>query len=96
MEVTIAPFHSHICDGVADQVAGYVLGLVLEACIQFQSTKAHVDPLHVTAHFVRTTLTTAFDVCIRVVKIGAGFTNLTADLVQDVNDFLLDLMLHTS
>ncbi|PPQ92848.1 hypothetical protein CVT25_004336 [Psilocybe cyanescens] len=62
---------------------GYVLALILEACIQFQSTKSHVDPLHVTAHFLRTTLTSSFTVCVRTVKTSPGFTNLSAELIQD-------------
>lgn len=70
-------------------IPGYVLGLILEACIQYQSATSHVDLLHVNAHFLRTTFTTAFTVCIRTVKRGAGYTNLTADLVQDVGPIFL-------
>ncbi|KAF8964417.1 thioesterase-like superfamily-domain-containing protein [Flammula alnicola] len=62
---------------------GYVLGLILEACIQYQSSTPHVDPLHVTAYYLRTTFTAPFTVCVRTVKTGSGFTNLTADLVQE-------------
>jgi hypothetical protein len=68
---------------------GYVLGLILEACIQYQSATSHVDILHVNAHFLRTTFTTAFTVCIRTVKRGAGYTNVTADLIQDVRAIFL-------
>ena len=64
---------------------GYVLGLMLEACIKYQSTSRHVDVLHATAHFLRTIYTTAFTVHIESVKVGAGFTNITANLVQEVH-----------
>lgn len=65
-------------------IVGYVFALILEACIKYQSTTRHVDPLHATAHFLRTTYTTAFNVSIQTVKIGAGFTNVTAELIQEV------------
>ena len=65
---------------------GYVLGLILEACIQYQAHTSHVDVLHATAHFLRTTYTAAFTVSVKSMKIGSGFTNLTADLIQDVCD----------
>ncbi len=39
-----------------------------------------------TAHFLRTTYTAAFTVSVRSVKVGSSFTNLTADLIQDVCD----------
>jgi len=81
----------HYYEGVVDpewtvgSVAhgGYVLALILEACIQFQSTTAHIDPIHITAHFLRTTFATPFTVCIRSLKTGSGFTNLTAELLQE-------------
>ncbi|CAA7262979.1 unnamed protein product [Cyclocybe aegerita] len=62
---------------------GYALALVLEACMQFQSTTSHVDPIHITAHFLRATVPSPFTVRVRTVKIGAGFTNLTADFMQE-------------
>ncbi|KAF8806872.1 hypothetical protein BYT27DRAFT_7190564 [Phlegmacium glaucopus] len=62
---------------------GYVLALILEACIQFQSTTAHIDPIHITAHYLRTTSTAPFTVCVRTLKTGSGFTNLSAELLQE-------------
>ncbi|KAF9562590.1 hypothetical protein CPC08DRAFT_817087 [Agrocybe pediades] len=62
---------------------GYVLALVMEACIRFQSTTAHVDPMHITAHYIRTTATAPFEVRVRNIRTGAMFTNITAELVQE-------------
>ena len=63
---------------------GYLLALILEACIQFQSTTAHIDPIHITAHYLRTTFAAPFTICIRSLKTGSGFTNLSAELLQEV------------
>ncbi|KAL0960802.1 hypothetical protein HGRIS_005818 [Hohenbuehelia grisea] len=62
---------------------GYVLALILQACIEHQSSTSHRDPIHVTAHYLRTTSKTAFEVRIKALKTGKGFTNLTAELVQE-------------
>ncbi|KAJ6582788.1 thioesterase-like superfamily-domain-containing protein [Mycena sp. CBHHK59/15] len=61
---------------------GYVLALVVEACIHYQASTIHRDPIHVTAHFLQTTSITPFEVRIRTLKHGRGFTNVHADLVQ--------------
>ncbi|KAF8158188.1 thioesterase-like superfamily-domain-containing protein [Crassisporium funariophilum] len=61
---------------------GYVLALILEACIQFQSSTTHLDPIHVTAHYLRPTFIAPFTVCVRPIKTGSGFTNLSAELLQ--------------
>ncbi|CAL1706694.1 unnamed protein product [Somion occarium] len=62
---------------------GYVLSLILEAAVKHQSPKAHPDPIHVTAHFLRSAATSTFEVHIHILKAGRGFTNLTANLVQN-------------
>ncbi|KAJ7022768.1 thioesterase-like superfamily-domain-containing protein [Mycena alexandri] len=61
---------------------GYALALVLEAGIQHQSSTAHRDPIHVTAHFLQATSIAPFQVRVRTLKHGRGFTNILADLVQ--------------
>ncbi|KAJ7741337.1 thioesterase-like superfamily-domain-containing protein [Mycena metata] len=61
---------------------GYVLALVLEAGIQHQSSTTHRDPIHVTAHFLQATSIAPFQVRVRTLKRGRGFTNILADLVQ--------------
>lgn len=64
---------------------GYVLGLILESAIKKQSDTSHPDPIHVTAHFLRSATTSSpFEVHIQILKPGRGFTNLTANLVQEV------------
>ncbi|RDB14795.1 hypothetical protein Hypma_016330 [Hypsizygus marmoreus] len=66
---------------------GYVLALIVEAAIQYQaaSTSGHKDPIHVTAHYLRTTSVAHFEVRVRTLKTGRGFTNLTAELIQQGN-----------
>lgn len=66
---------------------GYVLATVVEACIQYQShskSSDHRDPIHITAHFLRTTSASSFEVQVRTLKTGQGFTNIVADLAQRV------------
>jgi len=40
--------------------------------------------MHITAHYIRTTSTASFTVRVSNVRTGAGFTNITAELTQDV------------
>ncbi|OJA14476.1 hypothetical protein AZE42_05290 [Rhizopogon vesiculosus] len=61
---------------------GYAFGLIVEACIRFQSETVHKEPIHVTAHFLRATNVGLAEVSVRVQKIGKNFTNLSADLTQ--------------
>ncbi|KAI0072516.1 hypothetical protein K474DRAFT_1667757 [Panus rudis PR-1116 ss-1] len=68
---------------VAVPHGGYVLGLIIEAAIKKQLSTSHRDPIHVTAHFLRSASVAPFEVHIRILKAGRGFTNLTADFVQD-------------
>ncbi|KAJ7617509.1 thioesterase-like superfamily-domain-containing protein [Mycena polygramma] len=61
---------------------GYALALVLQACVQHQVSTSHPDPVQVTAHFLQATSVAPFEVRVRTLKRGRGFTNLIADLVQ--------------
>ncbi|KAK2459701.1 hypothetical protein APHAL10511_008346 [Amanita phalloides] len=61
---------------------GYVLALLVEACIQYQSATAHKDPLHVTAHFLQASSVAPFEIYVRTTKSGKSFANLTAELAQ--------------
>jgi hypothetical protein len=63
---------------------GYVLALLLEACIAHQSQTPHRDPIQVTANFLHATNVAKFEVRVHVLKTGRGFTNLTAELIQKV------------
>jgi len=73
------------------RVIGYALGTLVEASIQHQAASefSHTDPVHVTAHFLRATNTGTGEVQIKLVKTGKTFTNLHAQLVQNVRTFLL-------
>ncbi|KAJ7078570.1 thioesterase-like superfamily-domain-containing protein [Mycena belliarum] len=61
---------------------GYILALVIEACVQHQAHTAHRDPIHVTSHFLHAASIAPFQVRVRTLKRGRAFTNLIADLVQ--------------
>ncbi|KAJ7643777.1 thioesterase-like superfamily-domain-containing protein [Roridomyces roridus] len=61
---------------------GYVLALALQACIQYQESTTHPDPIHVTGHYLQATSLGPFEVRVRTLKRGRGFTNVLADLVQ--------------
>lgn len=84
MEVSPKP-QPHVMLLSTQMRSGYVLALIVEACIQRQSTSTHPDPIHVTAHYLRTTAIARFEVQIHTLRSGRGFTNITADLVQDVS-----------
>ncbi|KXN88086.1 hypothetical protein AN958_07545 [Leucoagaricus sp. SymC.cos] len=62
--------------------SGYILGLLVEAAMQYQSTTTQKDPIHVTAHYLRPSTPGAFEIHVRVIKSGRDFTNLAADLFQ--------------
>ncbi|KZT27455.1 hypothetical protein NEOLEDRAFT_1176863 [Neolentinus lepideus HHB14362 ss-1] len=61
---------------------GYVLALVVEASIRHQASTPLRDPIHVTAHFLRTTAVAEFEIHVRTLRTGKGFTNLVADFKQ--------------
>ncbi|KAF8586838.1 hypothetical protein K439DRAFT_1631280 [Ramaria rubella] len=61
---------------------GYVLGLVINACMASQAQTDHTEVAHITGHFLRTTSLSHFEVHIRTVRIGKFYSNLTADLIQ--------------
>ncbi|KAF5382670.1 hypothetical protein D9615_002727 [Tricholomella constricta] len=61
---------------------GYVLALLVNACIQYQAASSHRDPVHVTAHYLRTSIASRFEIRVRTVRNGRSFTNLTAELYQ--------------
>ncbi|KAJ6567148.1 thioesterase-like superfamily-domain-containing protein [Mycena capillaripes] len=62
---------------------GYALALIVQACIENQARSEHPDPLHVSAHYLQPTKTSAFEVQIRVLKRGRSFVNIIADLIQN-------------
>lgn len=78
-----SPLHPNLRN---DYLTGYVLGLMLQACIEHQSSTKHLDPIHVTAHFMRSAVVGEFEVHIRVLKSGRGFTNLSVQFMQQVRN----------
>jgi len=52
--------------------------------MKYQATTSHPDPIHVTAHFLRATTVGSFEVHVRNLRTGKSFTNISADLIQDV------------
>ncbi|KAF7314704.1 hypothetical protein MKEN_00944300 [Mycena kentingensis (nom. inval.)] len=62
---------------------GYVLGLIIQSCVERQASGEQRDPIHVTAHFLQPSTIAPFRVEIRVLKSGRRFTNLLASLVQE-------------
>ncbi|KAF7967604.1 hypothetical protein HWV62_33693 [Athelia sp. TMB] len=61
---------------------GFSLSLLLESCMQYQVSSKHPDPINVTAHFLATVHVEPFEVRIKTIKKGRGFSNLLAELVQ--------------
>ncbi|KAA1474691.1 hypothetical protein DENSPDRAFT_804531 [Dentipellis sp. KUC8613] len=61
---------------------GYVLGLIIEACVQHQASTKLPDPLHVTAHYLKPTSLGPLEVHVRMLKSGQTLCNITAELIQ--------------
>ncbi|KAF5344894.1 hypothetical protein D9758_011591 [Tetrapyrgos nigripes] len=64
---------------------GYVLALILDACMKQQVSTAHPDPIHVTAHFLSATALSSFEIHVKIIKTGRTFTNIQADFMQNGN-----------
>jgi len=64
---------------------GFSLSLLLKSCMQYQASSKHPDPINITAHFLATVHVEPFEVRIKTIKKGRGFSTLIAELVQKVN-----------
>ncbi|KAH6887361.1 hypothetical protein BKA70DRAFT_1573416 [Coprinopsis sp. MPI-PUGE-AT-0042] len=65
---------------------GYVLALVLEACIQHQAKTPYVDPLRISAYFLcPSSSKVSFAAKVTSLKVGKGFTNLKAELIPELS-----------
>ncbi|TCD68057.1 hypothetical protein EIP91_011602 [Steccherinum ochraceum] len=73
---------------------GYILGLMIESSMQHQSSSLHPDPIHVTAHFMRSTIVGPFEVHINVLKTGKGLTNLSLQFIQNTQVRVLAHIIH--
>ena len=75
---------AHLAFGcLSSPQTGYVLGLILDAAIKSQSQTSQRDIVHCTAHFLRATEIKPFEVRIKKLRTGKGFSNLLADLSQE-------------
>lgn len=57
---------------------------MLDAAIKHQAGTPHPDPIHLTAHFMKSATVGPFEVHIKTVKVGKGFKNLSVNFVQKV------------
>ncbi|KIK98779.1 hypothetical protein PAXRUDRAFT_823502 [Paxillus rubicundulus Ve08.2h10] len=65
---------------------GYSLGIIVEACIKHQvGSSRHVDPIHISAHFLRATNVGGGEVRVKALKTGKTFSNILAELAQQGN-----------
>ncbi|KAF8316384.1 hypothetical protein DL93DRAFT_2078128 [Clavulina sp. PMI_390] len=64
---------------------GYVLGVVVDAVIQHQSTTNQPDPIHLSAHYLQPSVPGPCEVQIRIQRIRRRYSNITADLYQKGN-----------
>jgi len=69
------------------------LGVIVQACIQHQSGSSHTDPIYVSAHFLRATNVGVGQVQVKRLKSGKTFTNIFAELVQQVRGAFLGFAL---
>lgn len=64
---------------------GYVLGLVIESGIKHQEATPHPDPIHVTAHFLKSAMVGPYEVRLKDLKVGRDFKHISAAFVQNVS-----------
>lgn len=64
---------------------GYILALIIQACIDLQTTSnsPHKDPVHVTSHFLQPNAAAPFQIFVKKLRSGKGFSHLTAEFIQD-------------
>ena len=67
-----------------EYVQGYVLALIVEACLIHQRETRHPDPIHVSSHFLRPSIVGPCRIEIATMKGGNTLETLTAKLIQNV------------
>lgn len=60
--------------------SGYINALMLDAAIKHQAGTPHPDPIHLTAHFMKSATVGPFEVHIKTVEVGKGFKNLSVNV----------------
>lgn len=63
---------------------GYVLAVILDAVIQRQKGTNTPDPVHISAHYLEPSKPGPFEVRIKPLRSGKRYSNITADLYQNV------------
>lgn len=89
-------YYHHIHSAAAPShlwVIGFILGLAIDAVMKYQTGTPHPDPIHVTAHFMRSAIVGPYEVHIRTLKVGKGFKNLSVVFVQKNQDIVLSHMI---
>ncbi|KAI0263996.1 thioesterase-like superfamily-domain-containing protein [Gloeopeniophorella convolvens] len=63
---------------------GYLVGIIIRACADYQSSAVHKDPIHISAHFfsAATSNPPDLEVHVKLIRAGKGFSNLSAELIQ--------------
>ncbi|KAL5528088.1 hypothetical protein ACEPAF_7224 [Sanghuangporus sanghuang] len=61
---------------------GYVVGIVLTAAGDLQSSSPHPDPVHLTAHYLQSVEVSECEVRLKIIRRGKNFTNIDTDLIQ--------------
>ena len=62
-----------------------MVGLILDALMNFQSQTKQPDPLQLTAYFLRPGLPGPFEIHVEAVKPGKQFSNFKARFIQKVS-----------
>ncbi|KAL5506957.1 hypothetical protein ACEPAH_6413 [Sanghuangporus vaninii] len=61
---------------------GYVIGIILTAAGDLQSSSRHPDPVHLTAHYLQSVDVSECGVRLKIIRRGKSFTNINADLIR--------------
>jgi hypothetical protein len=65
-------------------LAGYVLGVIVDAVVQNQRDTSQPDPIHISAHYLEPSMPGKVEVRIKELRPGRRYSNITADLYQKV------------
>ena len=63
---------------------GYLIGHILRAATQFQSTTSHTEPLYLASQFLGSSTVGPYTVHLKRIKSGHTMSNLLADFRQNV------------
>jgi hypothetical protein len=66
------------------KIIGYLLGLILQVCNLVQAETNLVHPIYMSSQFLGSSTVGLCSIVVRRIKPGKNFTNLTAELCQQV------------